>query len=162
MPGRLESQPIPRRDFLGLSGLWATGIAICGSLIGILKLPMPRVTPEAGSRFRIGRPEEFPAGTERILADRNVMIRSANSGVAALSLICTHLGCAVIRTPAGFHCPCHGSTFDRRGVVNGGPAPRGLRWLEVSRAADGKLVVDAGREVDPGTFYPVAGTSQRG
>jgi hypothetical protein len=39
--------------------------------------------------------------------------------------------------------------------VIGGPAPRGLRWLAVSRAADGSLVVDLKREVKPDTWYAV-------
>jgi Rieske Fe-S protein len=73
--------------------------------------------------------------------------------VAAVSLICTHLGCIVVHDESGFHCPCHGSKFDQRGDVLGGPAPRGLRWLEVTRAPDGALVVDTKREVDAGTYF---------
>jgi Rieske Fe-S protein len=45
--------------------------------------------------------------------------------------------------------------FGPQGEVLSGPAPRGLRWLEVSMAADGSLVVDAQKEVRPGTFYEV-------
>jgi len=72
-----------------------------------------------------------------------------------VSLICTHLGCVASRGEDGFHCPCHGSKFGTDGEVLGGPAPRGLRWLEVSRAADGNLVVDMRREVSPGTWFGV-------
>ena len=70
-----------------------------------------------------------------------------------MSMVCTHLGCIVGESAEGFKCPCHGSRFDPVGDVLGGPAPRPLRWLEVSRAADGSLVVDAKREVPQGTFY---------
>lgn len=155
MPGRLEPAPATRRDFLGLSGLWATGIAMFASMLGALKLPMPRVLPEAGSRFRIGPPDEFVAGTERVFKDRNVLVRSTQRGVAAVSLVCTHLGCVASRGEGEFHCPCHGSKFGPDGEVLAGPAPRGLRWLEVSRAADGNLVVDMRREVDAGTWFAV-------
>jgi hypothetical protein len=34
-----------------------------------------------------------------------------------------------------------------------GPAPRGLRWLELSSAADGRLMADLDREVEPGTYF---------
>lgn len=153
MSQRLEPEAVTRRDFLGLSGLWATGIAAFGSLLGMVKLPMPRVLPEAGRRFRIGRPEDFVSGTENVITDRNILILVEAGGVAAISLICTHLGCIVTRAGGRFHCPCHGSKFGPSGEVVGGPAPRGLRWLEVSTAANGNLVVDARREVDPGTFY---------
>jgi len=153
MSNRLSPDPLPRRDFLGLAGLVAAGAAVLGSLVGMARLPMPRVLPEAGTRFRIGRPEEFTPGTVRVLTGRNVRILATAGGVAALSLVCTHLGCIVGESEEGFRCPCHGSRFDPRGKVLGGPAPRPLRWLEVSRAADGALLVDSEREVPPGTFY---------
>ena len=153
MPGRLEPQPMPRRDFLGLAGLASAGLAILGSVIGMARLPKPSVLPEAGSRFRIGHAESFPAGTVKILPERKVRIVAGSQGIAALSLVCTHLGCIVAETRDGFACPCHGSKFGPGGEVVEGPAPRPLRWLEVSRAPDGNLMVDANREVEPGTFY---------
>jgi cytochrome b6-f complex iron-sulfur subunit len=153
MPGRLEPEPLPRRDFLGLAGIWAAGIAILGSILGMIRLPAPSVLPEAGRRFRIGRPEEFPIGTTQFLPEQKVMIVSNDRGLAALSLICTHLGCIVSRTKEGFACPCHGSAFGAEGEVVAGPAPRALRWFEVTEAVDGRLIVDAGREVTPGTFF---------
>ena len=67
MPGRLEKEPMPRRDFLGLAGLATSGLAILGSVVGMARLPKPRVTPEASSIFRAGKPDDFPAGTIRIL-----------------------------------------------------------------------------------------------
>ncbi len=153
MPGRLEPEAMPRRDFLGLAGLWTAAAAIAGSLLGMLRLPNPRVLPEESSRFSIGHPEEFPAGSKRIVPGRNVEVTSTEQGIAAVSLVCTHLGCIVAPTPEGYACPCHGSKFGPSGEVLGGPAPRGLRWLEVSRSPEGSLIVDAKREVPPHTFY---------
>ena len=89
------------------------------------------------------------------MTERNVLVLVTAEGVAAISLVCTHLGCIVARTAEGFSCPCHGSDFDPLGKIMGGPAPKGLPWLEVSRRADGKLLVDAKREVTPGTFFAV-------
>lgn len=153
MPGRLEPDPIPRRDFLGLAGMWTVAIAIFGSIIGMARLPKPRVLPEASSRFRLGAPEEYPSGTDLIIAEQNVRILSTPEGIAAMSTICTHLGCIVGESAEGFSCPCHGSKFDKEGYVTGGPAPRPLRWLAVSQAADGSIVVDKKSEVEPGQFY---------
>jgi len=153
MSQRLEPEPLPRRDFLGLAGLWAAGLAIVGSVVGMARLPKPSVLPEPGARFRIGRPEEFVPGTAQILPERNVRIVADARGVAALSLVCTHLGCIVGESAGGFACPCHGSKFGPAGEMVQGPAPRPLRWLEVSQAADGALVVDSEKEVRPGTFY---------
>lgn len=155
MPGRLDGDPIARRDFLGLAGLWTTAVAILGSLLGMMRLPMPSVLPEASTRFRLGKPDDFPPGTSKVIAGHNVLVVSGKRGVAALSLVCTHLGCIVSKTEGGFSCPCHGSVFDTDGRITAGPAPRGLRWLQVSKGVDGRLVVNAGREVEPGTYFSV-------
>jgi Rieske Fe-S protein len=147
-----------RRDFLGLAGLWTAAVAIMGSLVGMARLPKPRVLPETSRRFRVGSPAEYPAGTARILPEHQVRMVATSRGVAAMTLVCTHLGCIVGEAPSGgFACPCHGSKFDGEGNVTGGPAPRPLPWLEVSQAADGALVVNAAREVPAGVDYqPIA------
>lgn len=155
MPGRLEPKPIPRRDFLGLAGLWSAGIAIFGSVIGMAQLPKPRVLPEASGTVKIGPASAYPAGTVRVFSDHRIRVISTSAGVAAISLICTHLGCVVAENSDGFNCPCHGSKFDHDGHVLGGPAPRALHWLPISRAADGSLLVDTKGDVAPGTFYEV-------
>ncbi len=156
MPNRLEPEPVERRDFLGLAGLWAAGVAVLGSLVGMLRLPKPSVLPETGNRIRIGHPDEFPPGTTRAFPEQQVLVMSGARGIAAISLECTHLGCVVAKTERGFSCPCHGSAFDADGGVVTGPAPRTLRWLQVAQALDGRLLVDAGREVSPGTYFEVA------
>jgi cytochrome b6-f complex iron-sulfur subunit len=153
MPGRLEQAPLSRRDFLGLAGIWAAVIAILGSILGMIRLPKPSVLPEMGSRFRVGHPEELPVGSAHVIPDQKVLVFADARGVAAISLVCSHLGCIVSRTEEGFACPCHGSKFGPNGEVQGGPAPRGLRWLDVTQAVDGSLVVDARQEVGPGTFW---------
>jgi cytochrome b6-f complex iron-sulfur subunit len=153
MSDRLAPKPVARRDFLGLAGLWAAGLAIFGSLLGMARLAKPSVLPEASNKFRIGRPEDFVVDGARILPERNVHLVSRAGGVAAVSMVCTHLGCIVKTTETGYACPCHGSIFDGGGEVVGGPAPRGLRWLAISLGPDGGMFVDANKEVEPGTFF---------
>lgn len=155
MSNRLEPEPIPRRDFLGLAGLWTAGIAVVGSILGMGMLTKPRVLPESGTRFRIGSADQYPVGTETILTEHKTQIVSDDRGIAAISLVCTHLGCIVKPTEEGYACPCHGSKFGKKGQVTKGPAPSPLRWFEVSMAADGGLLVDAKSEVPAETFYQV-------
>ncbi len=155
MSVRLEKQEIVRRDFLGLASMYSAGLAILAGLIGIFRLPRARVLPDPSSIFRIGVPTDFPPGTGRIIPDYRVRIMATGNGVAALSLVCTHLGCVVQETSKGFECPCHGSKFDQGGKVTGGPAPRPLRWLTISQTPDGELIVDPSTEVKPGQFYRV-------
>ncbi len=152
MPGRLEEKPIARRDFLGLAGLWATTVAIFISIVGMVRLPKPAVLPEAARRFRIGKADEYPVGTETIVPVKNIAVLSTAEGVAAISLVCTHLGCVAEREDDGkFVCPCHGSKFDASGKLTGGPAPKGLVWVELSISPEGWLVADTLSAVDPGT-----------
>jgi cytochrome b6-f complex iron-sulfur subunit len=137
-----------------MAGWIMAGVTIFGSLLGMGKLFRPRVLPEASKRFRVGKLEEFSPGTVKIIAEHNVRIHATLNGIAALSMVCTHLGCIIEETPEGlFSCPCHGSKFDEDGNVMAGPAPRPLVWLDVSQAADGSIVVDTAKEVPPGEMF---------
>lgn len=62
--------------------------------------------------------------------ERLALLRDV-SGLYALSLVCTHLGCTVTVSAHELACPCHGSTFDRQGRVMQGPADRSLRRFDV-------------------------------
>lgn len=156
MPGRLDPEPIQRRDFLGLASMTAAGVAVFGSLIGMLRLAKPRVLPEASSRFRVGKPDDIRPGTSQIITAHNVRLVRTDEGIAALSLVCTHLGCIVSEEADGFSCPCHGSKFSVEGNVVAGPAPRALAWLSVSQTPDGSIVVDKAKQVAAGNFFRVA------
>jgi thiosulfate dehydrogenase [quinone] large subunit len=56
----------------------------------------------------------------------------------AFNATCTHQGCPVSYSGAGFHCPCHGSTFDQNGQVTGGPANSPLLKIPV-KVVDGQV-----------------------
>jgi cytochrome b6-f complex iron-sulfur subunit len=154
-PVRLQTKKRPRRELLGLAALSAAAAAIFGALAGVRRLAKPRVSPDESSVFRLGKPEDFPRGSTTDLPTLGVRVIASEAGLAVLSLVCTHLGCLAKATPEGFACPCHGSRYDAMGEVVGGPAPRGLRWLVVSQALDGTLLVDRAREVEPGQFRRV-------
>ena len=80
-----------------------------------------------------------------------LLILHDEEGFAAVSAVCTHLGCIVAQTSDGFECPCHGSRFGPEGRVTQGPAPSPLTWYEVSLAPDGQIIVDTRRTVPVGT-----------
>jgi Rieske Fe-S protein len=69
----------------------------------------------------------------------------------ALYARCTHRSCLVQwdEDEGGFHCPCHGSRFDRAGLVLNGPAERPLEHMAVIPQVDGGLVIRTG-ERSPG------------
>jgi cytochrome b6-f complex iron-sulfur subunit len=152
---RLDPPVLNRRSFLSLASLGTFFAAIGTAVAGMLRLPNPAVLPGPVRRFKLGPPEQFTVGTETAFAGQNLVLFHDNEGFYAITSTCTHLGCTVARTNQGFACPCHGSRFDSRGRVVGGPAPRPLPWLDVSRSANGDLVVNADNEVAEGTRYRV-------
>jgi len=140
--------PKERRDFLGLAAMWSAAGAFLFAMVGALRLPMPSVFPESNPRVKLGPPEQFLDVEVTPLPEHRLWVFSSPQGLYAISAVCPHLGCIVGRQEDGYFCPCHGSRFDVQGKVIGGPAPRGLVYLEMSISPDGKLVVDREKEVD--------------
>ena len=147
---RLDPEPVPRRDVLGLLSLWSMVTALAFATVGMLRLPKAAVLPSPSKKFRASIPDTLPAGEAFVPAGRSVALFRDDGGVYAISTVCTHLGCIVKPTAQGFECPCHGSEFGRDGGVTRGPAPSPLPWLKVT-ASGGTLVVDEAATVPSGT-----------
>lgn len=149
-PSRLDPESLPRRDVLGLLSLWSMALALVFAAVGMMRLPRAAVLPTPSKRFRVSLPETLPPGEAFVPAGRSVALFRDTEGVHAVSTVCTHLGCIVKPTAAGFECPCHGSRFAKNGDVTGGPAPAPLPWLEVT-VNGGAVVVDESARVPAGT-----------
>ena len=147
---RLDPEPVPRRDFLGLTSLWAASAAFIFAGIGMLRLPKAAVLSSPSKKFRVALPDSLPAGQAFVPPGRSVAIFKDDDGVYAISTVCTHLGCIVKGTSDGFECPCHGSRFAADGTVTKGPAPTALPWRKVTGSGS-DFVVDEDTTVPPGT-----------
>jgi len=146
--------PTPRRDFLTGAAYWATAGALGFAALGVARMPKPGVLPGQSSAVKVGPPGEYPVSAEPTrVPGQNLFILHDEEGFAAVSAVCTHLGCVVASGPDGFECPCHGSRFARDGRVTQGPAPSPLAWFELSLAPDGQIVVDTRKAVPVGTRY---------
>lgn len=66
--------------------------------------------------------------------DSIIVIRTGTSSFAALSDVCTHMGCTVSYDGSNnvLYCPCHGGTFGLNGKVLGGPPPSPLPTYKTS------------------------------
>lgn len=147
-PSRMDPQPLARRDMLGLAAKGAAGAAGAVALVGLLRLPKAAVLPSPSRRFKVTLPETLRPGEPFLVPGRSVALFKDKSGkVYAISIVCTHLGCIVKPVPSGFDCPCHGSRFGKGGQVLGGPAPKGLPWLAVTKAGDATYLVNEGKIV---------------
>jgi len=67
-------------------------------------------------------------------SDKIIVVRTSESGFAALSDVCTHMACAVRydATSMLLVCPCHGSRFTLSGAVARGPAQTALATYATS------------------------------
>jgi cytochrome b6-f complex iron-sulfur subunit len=149
-PSRLDPDPMPRRDFLGLASMWAAGSTLLFAAVGSLRLPKAAVLSSPSRKFKATLPENLPEGTPFVPPGRSVALFRDQQGVYAISTVCTHLGCIVKPSATGFDCPCHGSKFAADGKVIRGPAPAALAWRKVS-VDGGVCVVDEETTVPPGT-----------
>jgi nitrite reductase/ring-hydroxylating ferredoxin subunit len=143
-----DSASAGRREFF-LVGCAAVGLASAGFVVNTLRYLVPTVLYEPPARFTIGDPGHFPPGSVTFLEDRRLFLFNGPDGFYTVSSVCTHLGCNVKRTGAGFECPCHGSRFDENGRVVRGPAPAPLAWFGLSLSPRGELIVDLDRTVAP-------------
>lgn len=100
---------------------------------------------------------DFPVGTIKSLPQYELIIFRDEGGIYAISSKCTHLGCLLsFKKEMGmFLCPCHGSGFNKDGVVQHGPAHTNLPWFSVAVDAQGKIKVDKSKTVPAGTKYEV-------
>lgn len=143
---RWQRRTLLRMGFLGALGLAATEL-------GAMIAPFTRVNRIVG----LGDPvtvgtraevlERFAATNDRPILFRQgrFFLLHAPGGIIAAYRKCTHLGCAVPwnESEDRFHCPCHGSEFDKRtAVVLKTPAPKPLQLFHIAENADGALVVD--------------------
>ena len=151
---RLDPEPMPRRDVLGLLSLWSMGLTLLFATVGMLRMPKAAVLPSPSKKFRAAIPETLAPGEAFVPPGRTAALFRDAEGIYAISIVCTHLGCIVKPTAQGFECPCHGSAFASDGSVVRGPAPRALSWLKVSTSG-GTIVVDEDAAVPAGTRVQV-------
>lgn len=134
---------VDRRRFIRA----AAGAAACTVLPRCASVAATSVTPVSGAvRLRL---QEFP---DLVRPAGSLVLRLAggpspiyllaleDGAYAAVSPVCTHLGCTVDVVGERLLCPCHGSTYDREGNVLRGPAERALRRYPLTVVGD-ELVI---------------------
>lgn len=131
-------------------GSLVTALSASGLAIARFMMPEAGALIEPPTKFKIGPPTEYGAGTVSTKWKAQFGVWVVNDEIDgqqmiyALSTVCTHLGCTPnwLEGEQKFKCPCHGSGFYRTGVNFEGPAPRPLERHGVRLAEDGMLEVD--------------------
>lgn len=172
-----------RRGFLAAAiTTFCTPYYLAWSVLGLIggvwsllaaRFMMPNMIVEPPTRFKIGPPSDYPAGTvsTKWKAERGIWVVHTDSYdgrnlVYALASVCTHLGCTPnwLEGEQKFKCPCHGSGFYINGINFEGPAPRPLERVGLTLAEDGSLEVDKsvkfqeelGQWQDPSSFVELS------
>lgn len=145
-----QNQKIPRRNFFRILFGSVIGLAGLTTIPFIVSSFNPRKVIQ-NRRIPIGKPSDYPMNQMTFLSPHKLYILRDHAGMAAISAICTHLGCVVDKEDTGFICPCHGSSYKPDGQVVTGPAPRNLPWYQVLSMPDETLIVDMDRKVSPET-----------
>jgi thiosulfate dehydrogenase [quinone] large subunit len=74
--------------------------------------------------------------------DPAIVIQATAGHFVAFDAVCPHAGCTVGYSPANslIVCPCHGSEFNpATGARVAGPAPHGLRSIQIAESSNGQL-----------------------
>ena len=144
-----------RRRFCQVAGASACFVATGGALVLSADFLHPRVLFEPSTQFTLGLPDAVDIGSVIADEEHRVFVIRLQDGFRALSSVCTHLGCITRYRPDEnvIACPCHGSRFALDGEVLSGPAPRPLRWLQMSLSERGEIAVDTALQVPAGTMF---------
>lgn len=167
--------PLPKRELVTrrvfiLGGFWS---AMALSVVGFLGAPLDFMWPRGGGGFGgpiTVTPDRVPAegdDPKNFVEGRFWLINmepgetptgvDTPGGLIALYQKCPHLGCKVpyrsdfrFRDLKGwFRCPCHGSTYTKRGgVLVFGPAPRPMDVFPLEVNDDLSLTVQTGRDFE--------------
>ncbi len=146
--GQYDSSPrTTRRDFLRWTVAGASTFFLAESAAGFVAFFWPQKIGKFGTKITVP-PSAIPAvgATPIVNQDGKFWLINNEDGLLAIYWKCVHLGCTVPWNEGEklFHCPCHGSIYDRMGLVVGGPAPRPLDIMEVT-VEGGTVAVNSGK-----------------
>ena len=142
---RLARRQLLRLGFLG--ALTLAGAEIAGSVLPFMRVQRIvglGVPVLVGSKAQLLATFAESNDAPILFRQGHFFLLHAPGGIIAAYRKCTHLGCAVPFSPTEdrFHCPCHGSIYDKRtAVVIRDPAPKPLQLFHISET-DAGLVVD--------------------
>lgn len=145
---------VSRRWFLRAA--WGAGLLLflveaAGAFADFFR---PRKIGAFGTEMSVGTVDQFPVGSVTRITAGRFYLSHVPEGFLALYQKCPHLGCTVPWQPSEpsedkiapqgrFHCPCHGSIYDRYGQIISGPAPRPMDIMKI-RIEGGKVFVNTG------------------
>jgi cytochrome b6-f complex iron-sulfur subunit len=158
-PKRVERRLFLRNVLLGSAGL--VSLQLAG---GFLVYFWPLKTSQFGGLINVPAAAVPPPGDEPVrVQEGKFWLINNDDGLLALYWKCPHLGCTVPwNQPANqFQCPCHGSIYDRHGVLISGPAPRPMDIMAMT-VEGGNVIVNTGDITERSDWTPEQSTPYGG
>jgi cytochrome b6-f complex iron-sulfur subunit len=150
---------VTRRRFLGWAWAGSTAALLGSSVFALYRFMKPLLEGAFGGKINIGSASQFsePGSITHVSDARTYISNVDGDGLLPMWQRCTHLGCTVpwVEEEEQFHCPCHGSLYDKKGEVTGGPAPRPMDLFPMEYSSDGELIVDTGTVIERSAYEPV-------
>lgn len=139
---------VTRRQFLR-TGMYGTiGLFTAQALVGAGVMLWPAKVSGFGGRVLVPKKlsEMTPDDPPLKVREGKFYLSRLPEGIVALYWKCPHLGCTVPWNEAEnlFHCPCHGSIYEKTGQNVGGPAPRPMDLMAIEVDGD-NIWVDTGK-----------------
>jgi len=155
--GQIDSSPrTTRRDFLRWTTAGATTFFLAEAAVGFVVFFWPNKIGKFGSKITVPA-ASLPkvGGPPTVDREGKFWLINNEDGALALYWKCVHLGCTVPwnETEGQFHCPCHGSIYNRHGVRIAGPAPRPLDIMQIT-VSGSTVVVDTSKITQRSSFEP--------
>jgi cytochrome b6-f complex iron-sulfur subunit len=138
-----------RREFLKIG--WMAGAGLIGVAGAWTTWDVLQPVDSAGFGGEVRTIPEDSVPEEGVLAvpAARSYLTKIGGEVVAVSETCPHLGCRVpwCDSSGQFECPCHGSTFNRKGEAREGPSPRAMSLYPVE-IVDGLVIVNTGEPIE--------------
>ncbi len=146
-----------RRSFTRNAALGAVGVVLAEVAGGFVWFFWPNKTGAFGSEINVAA-ENVPAADAPPfrVAEGKFFLAQNEDGLLAMYWRCVHLGCTVpwVEAENQFHCPCHGSVYNKNGERIAGPAPRPLDIMAVTVGEGGNVTVDTGAILTRSAYQP--------
>lgn len=160
------SRRVTRRSFLRNTVLGSVGIVVLELTAGFVYFFWPNKTGAFGKPINVPLSIVPEVGAPPYVnRDGKFYIINNPEGVMALYWKCPHLGCTVPWNDGAdeWHCPCHGSVYDRYGNRIAGPAPRAMDLMPITIEGQ-NIIVDTNpdtiierQEFEPEQATPLPG-----
>lgn len=137
------SRRVTRRSFLRNAVLGGVGVALLESAAGFVYFFWPNKTGAFGKEIPIPIASVPAVGAAPYVNQAGKFyIINNEDGALAVYWKCVHLGCTVPWNAKAdeWHCPCHGSVYNRFGERTAGPAPRPLDLMPMKIDGSNVLV----------------------